>query len=361
MTVPLVNLKAALAATESDWRARVDALVARGQFILGPELASFEQEFAHFLNAPFSVGVGSGSAALELCLRDAGIRSADRQVITTPLTAPFTGIAILSAGASIRFADIDPETLLIDPAAVAGSIHSSTAAIVPVHLYGQPCHLERLAALGLPLIQDACQAHGATFRGRPFTEFSPYVAYSFYPTKNLGCLGDGGAIATGDPEIARRLFMLRDGGRAGGQVSLLPGINARLDDIQCCFLRAFLPHLTQWNAERSRIAALYDQAFQDFEPVRPIIRRESSVHHLYVVRAHRRDELRIALEAQGIGTGIHYPVPLHLHPSFENSKTKPGSFPHAELACQEIVSLPVWPGLRESQVHYCIDRIRAFY
>ena len=361
MTVPLVNLKAALAATETDWRVRLDALIDRGQFILGPELASFEQEFAQFLKASFCVGVGSGSAALELCLRDAGICSADQQVITSPLTAPFTGIAVLAVGASIRFADIDPETLLIDPAAVAGSINSTTAAIMPVHLYGQPCNLELLTKLGPPMIQDACQAHGATFSGRPFTDFSPYVAYSFYPTKNLGCLGDGGAIATGDAEIASRLSMLRDGGRAGGQVSMLPGINARLDDIQCCFLRAFLPHLTEWNAERSRIAALYDQAFQDFEPVRPIVRREASVHHLYVVRAHRRDELRAALQAQGIGTGIHYPVPLHLHPSFQDSKTKLGSFPHAELACQEIVSLPVWPGLQESEVQYCIDQIRAFY
>ena len=361
MTVPLVNLKAGLEAAEPAWRARLEAMFARGQFVLGPELASFEQEFARFLDAPFTVGVGSGSAALELCLREAGIQTPDRQVITSPLTAPFTGIAILAAGASIRLADVDPETLLIDPDAVASILTADTAAIIPVHLYGQPCDLERLSALGRTLIQDACQAHGATFRGRPFTDFSPYVAYSFYPTKNRGCLGDGGAIATGDPAIARRLSMLRDGGRAGGQVSELPGINARLDEIQCCFLSAFLPHLRAWNAARAKIAALYDQAFQDFEPLRPVLRREPSVHHLYVARALRRDELRAALEADGVGTGIHYPVPLHLQPAFQNCGAKPGSLPQAERACREIVSLPVWPGLKESQVQYCIERIKAFY
>ena len=307
------------------------------------------------------MGVGSGTAAIELCLREAGIATREQEVITSPLTAPFTGIAILAAGASVRFSDVDPDTLLLDPIQAEAHKTPRTAALVPVHLYGQPCALDRLSALGLPLIQDACQAHGATYKGRPFTDYSPYVGYSFYPTKNLGCLGDGGAIATSDAGIAKRLSMLRDGGRADEHVSVLPGSNSRLDEIQCCFLRAFLPHLREWNQLRSRISSLYDAAFQDFEPVRPVLRREPSVHHLYVVRARNRDGLREHLAARGVGTGIHYPVPLHLHPTFERCGAKRGDLPHAERACREIVSLPVWPQMEEAQALYVIDQVKHFY
>ncbi len=361
MNVPLMNLSAPLEAAAGAWRASLEQLFARAHFVLGQELSSFEREFASEFHAAFAVGVGSGTAAIELCLRAAGITAREQEVITSPLTAPFTGIAILAAGTSIRFCDVDPETLLIDPTQAETHKTPRTAAIVPVHLYGQPCDLHRLSTLGLPLIQDACQAHGATYQERPFTDYSPYVAYSFYPTKNLGCLGDGGAILTSDPAIATRLSMLRDGGRADAHVSMLPGINSRLDEMQCCFLRAFLPHLREWNQRRARIAALYDQAFQDFEPVRPVLRREPGVHHLYVVRAKTRDRLREHLAARGVGTGIHYPVPLHLHPTFANCGAKRGDLPHAERACQEIVSLPIWPQMEETQVSYVINLVKSFY
>jgi dTDP-3-amino-3,4,6-trideoxy-alpha-D-glucose transaminase len=270
MAIPLANLTPAIEATEPEWRARLGEMFRRGRFILGEQSAAFETEFALATGAGFAAGVGTGTSALELSLRALNVAG---EVLTTPVTALFTGIAILAAGGRPRFADIDPETLQLDPDDAGNRATRRTAALMPVHLYGQPCALEEFArlarALRVPLIQDACQAHGARYRGRPLTAYSPLVAYSFYPTKNLGCLGDGGAVATDRRNLARRISRLRDGGREGGQVSRSFGLNSRLDEMQCCYLRAFLPHLAEWNAHRARIAAFYDAALA----VVPAVRR----------------------------------------------------------------------------------------
>ncbi len=358
MPWPVVNLRPAIEATRPAWQAELDAMFARGQFILGAGLEAFEQEYAASLQARHAVGVANGTDALSLCLRSEGITG---EVITTALSAPFTGIAITSAGARIKFADVDPETLLIDPDDLGNRVSQRTAALVPVHLYGQPCAIARIAQLGKLVVQDACQAHGATVEGRPLTSFSDYVAYSFYPTKNLGALGDGGAIVTNRRAVATRLRRLRDGGRRGGQVSYETGINSRLDEMQCCYLRAFLPHLAEWNAHRRGIAAMYDEMLADCRGVRLLKRSADSVCHLYVIRAKRRTRLREFLAKAGIGTGIHYPVPLHLHPAFAAAGQKRGSLPQAEKACTEIVSLPLWPYLPESGAREVAEQIRAFY
>jgi len=362
MPIPVANLKPALEATEPEWRARLAGMFDRGQFILGDEVAAFEREFAASMGAKFSVGVGTGTSALELCLRAGDVSG---EVLTTPLTALFTGIAILSAGSTPRFADIDPETLQLDPDDAGNRATEKTAAILPVHLYGQPCPIDRFArvarTLGVPLIQDACQAHGARFRGKPLTDFSPLVAYSFYPTKNLGCLGDGGAITTSWMALARHLSLLRDGGRKGSQISRKFGVNSRLDEMQCCYLRAFLPHLGEWNAHRARIAAFYDGALADCPGVRPVKRHPCSVCHLYVIRAARRDRLREHLARCGVGTAIHYPVPLHLQPTFRGCGARRGDLPNAERACREILSLPLWPYLPQSAAAEVAGRIREFY
>ncbi|MFN3326247.1 MAG: DegT/DnrJ/EryC1/StrS family aminotransferase [Bryobacteraceae bacterium] len=364
MQIPVVNLKPALDAAEPEWRARMAEMFSRMHFILGEQVASFEREFGGYLGARHAIGVGTGTAALELCLRDAGVTSARQEVITSPLTAPFTGIAILAAGASIRFADIDPDTLLLDPGQVEEAAGRRTAAVIPVHLYGQPCEMARFAGLArrlrLTLIQDACQAHGARFRGRPLAEFSPYVAYSFYPTKNLGCLGDGGAVVTNRAAVNRHIRLLRDGGRAGDMISRVAGINSRLDEMQACFLRAFLPRLDEWNADRARTAALYDEGLAGCDGVR-VLRREDSVHHLYVIRAKRRDRLREHLAKLGIGTAIHYAAPLHLHPAFRDCGRKRGDLPAAEAACREIVSLPLWPCMPSAAAERVVEAIRRFY
>lgn len=364
MPVPAVNLRPAIESTRGEWERRLEEMFSSGQFVLGNQVRSFESELAEALSAREAVGVGNGTDAIQLCLREAGLTERRHEVITSALTAPFSAAGVVAAGCSVRFADVLPDTLQMDPADAAGRVHAGTAALMPVHLYGQPCEIGRFAKLArasrLVLVQDACQAHGARFQGRPFTEFSSRVAYSFYPTKNLGCLGDGGAVVTGSA-AARRLRELRDGGRRGGQVSYTRGINSRLDEMHACYLRAFLPKLAEWNEDRRRTAAFYDEALRDCPGLRPVKRTADSVCHLYVVRAERRDRLREFLAARGIGSGVHYPVPLHLHPAFRDCGLKRGDLPHAERASKEIISLPLWPYLPESAAHEVACRVHEFY
>jgi dTDP-4-amino-4,6-dideoxygalactose transaminase len=326
-------------------------------------VGSFEREFAVALGASCAVGVASGTDAIALSLRAARIQG---EVCTTALTAPFTALAILAAGLKVRLADIEEDSLQMDPTDVKERLTSATGGVVAVHLYGQPCRIDEIASItrsrGIGLIQDACQAHGALVNGTlPFTEFGDYVAYSFYPTKNLGCLGDGGAVATNQRKVDRRLRLLRDGGRRKGHMSWIPGSNSRLDEIQACFLRAFLPRLDDWNTERRRLAGIYDEGLGDCPGVRLIRRAAGSVCHLYVIRVERRDSLRAALHKAGIQTGLHYARPLHLHPAFADANQRRGSLPKAERASESILSLPLWVGLTEGDVWRVVERIRKFY
>ena len=365
MTVPMVDLRPMLAATEPAWRAHLERLLERSQFILGEQGDGFERELAAAWGARFAVAVGSGTAAIELGIRAAGLAESGAEIVVPALTSPFTAQAILAAGCRPRFADVAPETLLLDAEDAEGRVRKRTGALLPVHLYGQPCELPRLATMarrhGLVLLQDACQAHGAQEAGRPFTGFSPAVAYSFYPTKNLPCLGDGGAVLTDSRAVAQKLRRLRDGGRRNDQVARTRATNSRLDEMQACYLRAFLPKLAGWNQRRTRLAALYDQALAGCEGVRPVGRRAGSVCHLYVVRAARRARLRKFLAERGVVTAVHYPVPLHLQPAFGEGGLKRGSLPVAEQACREIVSLPLWPYLPETAVEEVAERVREFY
>ncbi len=361
MTVPMVDLRPLLAATEPAWRANLADLFDRMQFILGEQVAAFQQELAQAWGASFAVAVGSGTAAIELSLRAAGLGESGGEVLLPALTSPFTAQAVLAAGCRLQFADVDAETLLLDPADAEGRIRKRTSALLPVHLYGQAAPLPELAKVarrhGVVLLQDACQAHGLG----DLTRYSPAVAYSFYPTKNLPCLGDGGAVLTNSRTVAERLRRLRDGGRRNDQVARIRAGNSRLDEMQACYLRAFLPELAAWNADRARQAALYDRALEGCPAVRPVVRGAGSVCHLYVVRAPRRDRLRQYLAKQGIATGVHYAVPLHLQPAFATPGMKRGELPVAERACREIVSLPLWPYMPDSAVAQVADRVRAFY
>ncbi len=309
------------------------------------------------------MGVGCGTAAIEIALRLSGITRREQEVITSPLTAPFTAHAIVAAGATPVFADIDPSTLLLDPARVAEKITPRTAAILPVHLYGQCCDLDALAPLarkcGAVLIEDACQAHGALYDGRPLGAGGRLVAYSFYPTKNLPCLGDGGALLVNDAEQDRRARLFRDGARGPGHVAQFPALNSRLDEIQAALLHVFLRYLDDWNSQRRRLAQIYDRELAEMEDIRPVGRNPQSTHvmHLYVVRAKKREQLQRFLAEQGIGTGIHYPVPLHRQPAFQTADR----CPVAEQAVEEILSLPLWPFLAEEDVGFVTQQIRAFY
>jgi dTDP-4-amino-4,6-dideoxygalactose transaminase len=361
MTVPMVNLRPLLESTAPAWRANLERMFDRMQFVLGEQVASFEAELARAFGARFAVGVGTGTAAIELAIRAAGLGESGSEILVPALTSLFTAQAILAAGCKPRFADVDPDTLLLDTADAAARVRKRTVALLPVHLYGQPCDLPALAKIGLPLLQDACQAHGARAGGRPFTRWSKAVAYSFYPTKNLPCLGDGGAVLTDSAAVASKLRLLRDGGRKNDQYSRLFAVNSRLDEMQACYLRAFLPHLAEWNAHRARIAAVYDEALAGCDGVRPLGRRPGSVCHLYVVRARQRDRLRKFLAARGIMTAVHYPDPLHLHPAFADCGLTRGDLPSAERACREVVSLPLWPSMPESVPHEVAERVREFY
>jgi len=346
--IPMVNLRPMLDATEPALRTNLSCLFERMHFILGEQVSAFEQELAAAFGARFAVAVGTGTAAIELALRASGLADSGAEVIIPALTSPFTAQAVLAAGCRPRFADVDPEHLLLDAASVGGK---RVRAVVPVHLYGQPCplpHSDRIT------VQDACQAHGIT------TTFSSPAAYSFYPTKNLPCLGDGGAVLTNSSRIAAQLRSLRDGGRRNDQVARERAINSRLDEMQACYLRAFLPQLDVWNADRIRLAALYDEAVAGCGAVQPLPRRPGSVCHLYVVRAKRRERLRSHLAGHGIATGIHYPLPLHLHPAFREFGPPRGALPIAERACREILSLPLWPFMPESAVEEVAQRIQEF-
>jgi dTDP-3-amino-3,4,6-trideoxy-alpha-D-glucose transaminase len=352
MSVPMVNLGPMLLKTRAAWPANLTQLFEAGQFILGLQVSEFEREFAAASGAKYAVAVGSGTAAIELGLRAAGLGESGAEVLTPALTSPFTAQAILAAGCKPRFGDVDEAHLLLDPARIG----KRTRAIVPVHLYGQPYDCAGLPR-GPVVVQDACQAHGAA----RFTRNSAYVAYSFYPTKNLPCLGDGGAVTTDSKRAADALRLLRDGGRRGDQVSRIRAVHSRLDEMQACYLRAFLPELAAWNAERTRLAAGYDALLAGCDGVRPVERRAGSVCHLYVVRARRRERLRRFLLERGIATGIHYPVPLHWQPAFCEFGPKRGALPVAERACREIVSLPLWPGMSGDMVEEVAARIREFY
>lgn len=368
--IPFLKLPASEPALQQEYLRRITKVICRSRFILGDEVARFEHEFAAYCRAKFCIGLGNGTQALQTALRLSGIqRSMELEVITSPLTASFTVHAIIEAGGRPVFADVSPETLLLDPGSVRRRITSRTAAFLPVHLYGQVCDLQALAVLAEEfscfIVQDAAQAHGTEFRAASLAAYSDWVAFSFYPTKNLGCLGDGGALVTNRWELAEAARIFRDGGRQNGHIAKVEGINSRLDELQAAILRFHLKHLDQWNLQRKRLAALYDKLLGDLAPDRIRLfgcaAPRQSCHHLYVIRTRQRDALRQFLAKRGIETAVHYETPLHLHPAFRYLGYRKGDFPIAEQATQEICSLPLHPFLSISDVEYVAQQILRFF
>jgi dTDP-3-amino-3,4,6-trideoxy-alpha-D-glucose transaminase len=330
-------------------RAAIQRVIDRGWFVLGPEVEAFERAFAAVSGAAHGVGVGTGTDALVLILKALGIGRGD-EVITTPLSAAYTALAVMMAGARPVFADVDPERLTIDPAAVESLVGPSTAAIIPVHLYGQPAAMEKLTAIAerhkLAMIEDCCQAHLATVGGRPVGSFSVAAAFSFYPTKNLGALGDGGAITTNDAQLAARLARLRNGGQTDRYHHGEPGINSRLDEIQAAVLSARLAFLPRWTAERRALAAVYRRTLAGAGVIVPPELDPGHVYHLFPVRSPARDAVRTKLGGAGIETLIHYPVPIPRQPALASES--PADCPIADRVCAEILSLPLYPSMPES-------------
>jgi dTDP-4-amino-4,6-dideoxygalactose transaminase len=337
--------------TPGDDRAAVDGairrVVDRGWFVLGPELAAFESEFADACQARHAVGVGTGTDALAIGLRALGIGSGD-EVITSPLSAAYTALAIMMTGARPVFADIDPVRLTLDPEAAAAAVTPRTAAIMPVHLYGQPADMPALVAVAmrhhLAIVEDCCQAHLATCDGKPVGSFGAAAAYSFYPTKNLGALGDAGALTTSDDDVAARAKRLRNGGQTDKYRHAEFGVNSRLDEIQAAILRARLPRLPEWTEKRRSLARTYREALSDVETVTVPIECDSGhVYHLFPVLSRTRDDLQKALGEGGIETLIHYPVPIPRQPAF--TREDPRECPVADRICAEVISLPLYPSL----------------
>lgn len=336
-------------------------VLASGWFVLGPEVEAFESEFAAATGSTFSVGVGTGTDAIALILRALGVGPGD-EVVTTPVSAAYTALAVMMTGARPVFADIDPERLTLDPRAAAAAITPRTRALLPVHLYGQPADVDALAAVAdrhhLALIEDCCQSHLATCGGRPAGSFGVAAAYSFYPTKNLGALGDAGAITTGDGQLAQHLKRLRNGGQTDRYHHAEFGVNSRLDEVQAAILRARLPRLPGWIESRRRIAADYRARLQRRAIAVPREFDRGHVYHLFPIRCQERERLQAHLSAAGIETLVHYPVPIPRQPALAG--LAPDACPAADRACAELLSLPMYPALPDGELGAIVDAVNAF-
>ena len=364
-SISLVDLKAAYRRLQTEIDAATARVMSSGWYILGPEVAAFESEFAAYLGVEQAVGVASGTDAVLLALRALGIGPGD-EVITVAHTAVATVAAIELAGATPRLVDIDAATYTLDPAQLAAAITPRTRAVVPVHLYGAPADMDAVLAVahahGLLIVEDCAQAHGARYRGRMVGALGDAAAFSFYPTKNLGALGDGGAVATNRPEVAERLRLLRQYGWRERYVSDVTGTNSRLDELQAAILRVRLRHLDAENTARRRLAARYDAALAGLPITLPTARADDrAVYHLYVIRTAVRDALAAHLRARGIGTGVHYPVPVHRQPAYAHLGCGPGSLPATEAAAAEVLSLPMYPDLLPTAVDTIAAAIRDYY
>ena len=341
-------------------RAALARVIERGHFVLGPEVEAFEREFAAACGASHAVGVGNGTDAIALLLLAAQIAPGD-EVLVPALTAAFTALGVIAAGARPVLVDVDPDTLTLDPEACAAAIGPRVAAILPVHLYGHPADMNGLRALAakhhLLLLEDCCQAHLATCDGQPVGTFGAGGAFSFYPTKNLGAIGDGGAVVTNDAALAARVRRLRNGGQERRYEHLEPGVNSRLDEIQAAVLRARLPRLAERTARRRALARLYRAGLSGAVRVPPE-RDPGHVYHLFPIRAARRDALREYLREQGTETLIHYPAPLTTQPAFADCRR--GDCPEAAAAAAELLSLPLQPFHQEADVQHVAELVRSF-
>jgi dTDP-4-amino-4,6-dideoxygalactose transaminase len=366
LTIPIGDLGREYVRFHTEIDQAIERVLRRGWFILGEEGEAFETEWAAYCGVAHAVGVGNGTDAIHLSLRAAGIGPGD-EVIVPALTATFSALAVSMAGATPIFADVDPERCTLDPAALEAAITPHTAAVIPVHLYGCPADMAPIVAIArrhnLLLLEDAAQAHGARYHGTRAGGLGDVAAFSFYPSKNLGAYGDAGAIVTNDAALAEKARLLRHGGQRRTYQHELLGINSRLDEIQAAILRAKLLHLDAWNERRRSLAALYDAGLCDSGPL--VLPKAPAgvehVYHLYVVRTPLRDALRDYLAGAGVATGIHYPQPVHLQAAYAHLGQKRGSCPNAERITAEILSLPVFPQLSESEVEQVIRLIRIFF
>jgi dTDP-4-amino-4,6-dideoxygalactose transaminase len=362
--VPQLDLCAQYAAIRDEIREAVDRVLSSQQFVLGREGAALEHELARLCGVEHGVGVASGTDALILALRACGVQPGD-EVILPPFTFVATGSAVSALGAKPVFADIDPETYNINPSEVERCLSSKTKAIIAVHLYGLPADMDPIMAIaetrGIPVIEDNAQAIGAAYKGRPTGSLGDAACLSFYPTKNLGAAGDAGMVVTNSAKLAERVRVLRNHGQTVKYVSSEPGWNSRLDELQAAILRVKLSHLPEWQCARQQHATEYTRHLSQLGSLTPPTAPAGYEHayHQYTIRTKHRDALQRELSDRKIGSVVYYPVSLHLQPIYASLGYRSGDFPHAERASQEVLSLPIYPELRQDQQTRVIESIEA--
>jgi len=361
--IPLIDLTAQYRSIKPEIDAAVLRVLDEGQYALGPAVSRFEQAFAAYCGASDAVGVNSGTSALHLALSAVDVKPGD-EVITVPFTFVATVAAIEYAGARPVFVDVEDTYYTMDPAQLEAAITPRTKAVVPVHLYGQPADMDAILAIatqhGLTVIEDACQAHGAQYRGRRCGSLGTLGCFSFYPTKNLSACGEGGAVVARDPALADRIRRLRSWGETARYTHAVRGFNYRMDAIQGAILEVKLRHLDAWTDARRAHAASYARCLQDTTATVPRAREGvRHVYHAYVVRVPHRDVVRARLADAGVETGVHYPLPLHLQPAYRDLGYTEGDFPVAERLAGEVLSLPVFPELTQRQIEIVADIIRT--
>jgi dTDP-4-amino-4,6-dideoxygalactose transaminase len=359
--IPMADLRAQYRSIKSEIDEAVGRVLENAHFILGPEVAAFEEEFARYQQADHAIGLNSGTSALHLALLAAGVRPGD-EVITVGFTFIATAATIDYAGAVPVFVDIDPVTFNMDPARVEAAITPRTRAIMPVHLYGQPADMDPILQIArrhnLVVIEDAAQAHGAEYKGSRVGAIGDIGCFSFYPAKNLGAYGEGGAVVTNNPEYARAIRLLRDWGSEKKYVHSVRGYNYRLEGLQAAILRVKLRHLDAWTEARRSHAALYHELLNGSGAVLPRAMPDvRHAWHCYTIRVGARDHVQAELAARGIQTGVHYPIPIHLQPAYADLGYKRGDFPVSEKAADEVLSLPVHSDLTEPQIRQVADAL----
>jgi dTDP-4-amino-4,6-dideoxygalactose transaminase len=365
MNVPLLDLKAQYASIKPEIDAAVAEVLESQRFILGPKVEECEKAIAKYSNCSYGIGVSSGSDALIVCLMAEGIQQGD-EVITTPYSFFATAGAIARLGATPIFVDIDPVTFNMDTSQIAAKVTPRTRALIPVHLYGQMADMDAVMQVAkehrLIVIEDAAQAIGAEDKGHRAGSIGDYGCFSFFPSKNLGGVGDGGMVVTNDSQKAAKVRCLRGHGAEPKYYHRIIGGNFRLDALQAAVVSAKLPHLDEWTAARQHNAKRYDRLFRESGvPVGlPEVRSDRHIFNQYVIRTSKRNELQAHLKKKGIGTEVYYPVPLHLQECFAYLGCKPGMFPESERAAVETLALPIQPELTEAQARYVVDSVREF-
>ncbi|TAY06869.1 DegT/DnrJ/EryC1/StrS family aminotransferase (plasmid) [Rhizobium leguminosarum] len=364
--IPFLDIKAQYQSIKGEIDAAVLGVLASGQYVLGDEVAHFEHEFADYCNVKHAIAVNTGTSALHLALLAAGVGPGD-EVITVPFTFVATVSAICYTGARPVFVDVEPVTLTMDPAEVEAKITPRTKAIVPVHLYGQMADMDAIKAIAerhsIPVIEDACQAHGAQYKGHRAGSIGLTGCFSFYPGKNLGACGEGGMVVTNDDDQAKTMRMLRDWGQEQRYHHLLKGFNYRMDAIQGAILRVKLRHLEAWTEARRTHARRYSSLLAGSTvlttPVEAADRRH--VYHVYAIRSRDRDGLQRLLSAEGIPSGLHYPIPVHLQKAHADLGYQAGDFPVSEAAAREVLSLPIYPEMPVRHVDQVVAALEYAY